>query len=114
MERCAMGWPETFTLAATILVSVLGGIIYGNARLDDLRNEVSNRISDASTRIVELRSDLSTRATELRGDVNAKFAELRGDIDRRFGEMDHRFDQVHADLRDLRALIAEDLQRRAS
>jgi len=94
-----MSWPETITLAITIFIAMTSGMIYGNRRFDDLRTDMNARFGDVSARF----GDVSARLT----DMNAKFAELRSDVDTRFGEL-------RADIRDLRALIQEDLRRRAS
>lgn len=91
-----MDWPETITLVVTILVAVLGGIIYGNRRLDDITSNVNARFATVDSRFAELR-----------GDMNARFAELHTDMNTRFGEL-------HADFRELRTLILEALRSRAS
>ncbi len=60
-----MGWPQTIAIIATILISVIGGIIYNNRRLDDLRNDMNARFADFNARFA---------------DINTRFAEIHDDL----------------------------------
>jgi hypothetical protein len=75
-----MSWAQTWTLVATILVAVLGGVIYGNKRIDDLRADMNTRFDDMGKRFDDLHKridDLQGHMMTLREELAAGLREVR-------------------------------------
>lgn len=87
-----MGWDQTVSLIVTILVAVLGGVLYTGVQF----RQVDRRFDDVHRRIDDLRADSLARLGDLRSEMATNFV------------------QVHQELRDLRTLLQTALQARSS
>ena len=86
-----MGWEQTASLIVTILVAVLGGVLYNGVQF----RQADKRFDDVHRRIDDLRADTMARLGDLRSEMSANFV------------------QVHQELRDLRTLLQNALQARS-
>jgi len=69
----------TIALAsAPTMLTVLIGILVNNARLSDIKNDISARMGDLNARLGETNARI--------GETNARIAELRTHMDVRFDE----------------------------
>ena len=76
------------------LTIVMVGFLYNNARISDLR-------ADLTTRMGDLRADLTTRMSDLRNDVDRRLASVEAKIDLLTGkiiELVNRMTRVEAHL----------------
>ena len=81
---------------ATLLLMLIGLMVQQNA-------SVNARIDDVNTRI----DDVNTRIDDVNTSVNARIDDLRG-------EMSRRIDDVQEDIRELRTLVIDALERTGS
>ena len=81
-----------------IVVTLGVGTCSTNARIDDLNDNINNRFDD-------LNDNMNNRFE----DVNRRFE----DMNRRVDDVNRRIDDVQADVRELRGLLFENLQRDA-
>lgn len=82
-----MAWAQVATLAATVFIAIIVGLVYNDRRLSDLW------------------ADMAARFTS----VDARFTSIDG----RFASMDARFAEIHTDLREIRGFLQEALRTRA-
>lgn len=75
---------DTIALIATILVSVIGGILYSgqqialvNKRIDDLRDTMDVRFKAVDKRIDDLRVEIRDGFAEIRTDIRVLAEALR-------------------------------------
>ena len=81
-----------------IVVTLGVGTCSTNARIDDLNDNINNRFEDVNRRF-----------DNLNGNMNNRFE----DMNRRVDDVNRRIDDVQADVRELRGLLFENLQRDA-
>ena len=88
-----------------IVVTLGVGTCSTNARIDDLNDNMNNRFDDMNRRFDDLNDNMNNRFE----DVNRRFE----DMNRRVDDVNRRIDDVQADVRELRGLLFENLQRDA-
>ena len=94
-----MEWNQSVSLIVTILVAVLGGVLYNGVQfrqVDRRFEQVDKRLDDVHRRIDDLCADTMARVGDLRSEMSTNFV------------------QVHQELRDLRTLLQTALQTRSS
>ena len=88
-----------------IVVTLGVGTCSTNARIDDLNDNMNNRFDDVNRRF----EDMNRRFDDLNDNMNNRFE----DMNRRVDDVNRRIDDVQADVRELRGLLFENLQRDA-
>ena len=91
--------------SGAIVVTLGVGTCSTNARIDDLNDNMNNRFDDMNRRFDDLNDNMNNRFE----DVNRRFE----DMNRRVDDVNRRIDDVQADVRELRGLLFENLQRDA-
>ena len=92
-----------------IVVTLGVGTCSTNARIDDLNDNINNRFDDLNDNINNRFEDVNRRFEDMNGNMNNRFE----DMNRRVDDVNRRIDDVQADVRELRGLLFENLQRDA-
>ena len=79
MNGAFAAWGPALLICLTVVI----GILYNNARINDLAGRLDSRVNDVNSRI-------DTRV----GDAVSRMSDLRSYMDARFNGIDRRFDDL--------------------
>ena len=87
---------------AVVLAGLLSAQIAGvNARVDDLRTDLTTQIAGVNARVEDVRTDLTARVEDVRTDLTARVEDVRTDLTARMDRIETRLDGIDERLRNV-------------
>ena len=78
----------------TDLTTQIGGV---NVRVDDLRTDLTTQIAGVNVRVEDVRTDLTARVEDVRTDLTARVEDVRTDLTARMDRIETRLDGIDDD-----------------